>query len=165
MKLHPILQCEKLTSQRTFEAVEAFAPHGLPILLHTGVCYYYTSSIDKRKRERPSFGDIKYVIRLITAFPGVNFILGHAGLLQWDDLKDSIGSLKNVWVDSTFKSPTGVKELIRVLSAEKVLFGSDWPWGNRKPALKILKKACKSDYHLERRLLFENASELMNLSQ
>ena len=105
------------------------------------------------------------MLELVAAFPGVNFILGHAGLLQWNELKHSVEQFNNVWVDSTFKSPTGVKELIRMLGAEKVLFGSDWPWGNRKPALKILKKVCKGDSQLESRILFENAAELMNLPQ
>jgi len=164
MKLHPILQCEKLTSQKTYEAVEAFALHDLPVLLHTGVCYYYTTSVDKQNREKPLFGDIKDVLKLIADFSDINFIMGHAGLLQWDELKQSVRSFKNIWVDGTFKSPTGIRELVRVLGADKVLFGSDWPWGNRKPALKILKRACKNDYHMERKILFENAAELMGLS-
>jgi len=164
MKLHPILQREKLTSQKTYEAVESFASHSLPILIHTGVCYYYTAFTDKQHRERPLFGDIKDVMKLIVDFPSVNFILGHAGLLQWDELKQSVGSAKNVWVDGTFRNSVGLRELVRVLGPEKVLFGSDWPWGNRKPALKILRQAFKGDYHLERRILFKNAAELIGFS-
>jgi predicted TIM-barrel fold metal-dependent hydrolase len=164
MKLHPILQCEKLTSERTFAAVEAFAPHNLPVLVHTGICYYYTSAADKTTREQPLNGNMKDVLSLVAAFPGVNFILGHAGLMQWHELKASVHSLKNVWVDGSFKNPKGIRELVDVLGVDKVLFGSDWPWGNRKPALKILNKACKGDKKLERAILFENACELMDLS-
>jgi predicted TIM-barrel fold metal-dependent hydrolase len=67
-------------------------------------------------------------------------------------------------LDSSFKSPNGVSELIQAAGAEKVLFGSDWPWGNRSPALKILNKACRGDNQLERRILFENAAQLLSLS-
>ena len=164
MKLHPILQREMLTSRRTHEAVEAFAPHGLPILIHTGVCYYYIDETDKQQREKPEYGDVQDAIKLAQSFPNVSFVFGHAGLFQWPELRQAISSLKNVWLDSSFKSPKGVGELIQAAGAEKVLFGSDWPWGNRAPALKILNKACRGDDHLERRILFENAAQLLNLS-
>jgi len=164
MKLHPILQREKLTSQRTHEAVEAFAPHGLPILIHTGVCYYYLDETDKQQREKPGYGDLQDAIKLAQSFPNVSFIFGHAGMNQWQRFSQVISNLKNVWLDGTFKSPKGVKDLIQKAGAEKVLFGSDWPWGYRTPALKILNKACKGDFHLERRILFENAAQLLNLS-
>jgi len=163
MKLHPILQGEKLTSKRTFEGVEAFAPHSLPILLHTGKSPYYP---DKKNRlmEQPSYGDIHYVREITKAFPKVNFIAGHGGLFQKQESMDMLGSLKNVWVDTTFRSPNIIREYFRVYGPERVLFGSDWPWGNRRPAVRILKKACKGDKALEKRIFFENAAELMNLN-
>ncbi len=77
MKLHPILQREQLTSRRTHEVVEAFTPHGLPILIHTGVCYYYTDETDKRQREKPEYGDVQDAIKLAQAFPNVSFIFGY----------------------------------------------------------------------------------------
>ncbi len=73
MKLHPILQCEKLTSRKTFDAVEAFAPHALPILLHTGISYYYAPKSDKSNREQPLNGNIQDVLTLVKAFPDVRF--------------------------------------------------------------------------------------------
>jgi predicted TIM-barrel fold metal-dependent hydrolase len=164
MKLHPILQRENLTSKGSHEAVEAFAPHALPILIHTGICHYYLDETDKLHRETPEYGNVQDAIKLARSFPKVNFIFGHAGFLQWQELRQVMGTLKNVWLDSTFKSPNGVKDLIQTAGAEKVLFGSDWPWGNRTPALKILSKACKDDFSLERRILFENAAQLLNLS-
>lgn len=41
MKLHPIIQRAPLNSKKTFEAVEAFSAHGLPILFNCGVSSYY----------------------------------------------------------------------------------------------------------------------------
>ena len=164
LKLHPILQQEQLTSRRTHEAVEAFAPHGLPVLMHTGICHFYLDEVDRWQRQKPEYGDVKDAIILVRSFPNVKFIFGHAGLGQWDELSQVIGSLKNVWMDGTFKSPAGIRDLIRTAGAEKILFGSDWPWGNRKPALKILKRACQGDHQLERQILFENAAQLLKLN-
>ncbi|MBW2367909.1 MAG: amidohydrolase family protein [Deltaproteobacteria bacterium] len=162
MKLHPILQGEKLTSKRTFAGVEAFAPHNLPVLMHTGLTPYYPDK-NNTLMEQPSYGDIKYVRELVKAFPNVNFIIGHGGLFQKQEAMDTLGSRKNVWVDTTFGSPEVIRNYFKAYGPDRVLFGSDWPWGNRKPAIRCLKKACQGDKSLERRIFFENATELMQL--
>ena len=74
-----------------------------------------------------------------------------------------LGGIQNVWVDTTFRSPKGIREYIKVYGSEKVLLGADWPWGNRRPAVRTLRKACKGDKALEKRIFFENAAELMDL--
>ena len=163
MKLHPILQREKLTSPRTFAAMEAFAPHQLPVLIHTGICYYYPQAKD-RFREEPGFADLHEVAALVKAFPQVKFIAGHAGLTQAKSAMTLLGGFHNVWVEGSFQSPQTLRELIRTFGPENVLFGSDWPWGNRIPAVKIMKQACSGDQALEKRVLYQNAAELMNLS-
>ena len=56
-----------------------------------------------------------------------------------------------------------VRELMATFGPEKVLFGSDWPYGNRPPAVAIVKAACRGDRGLERRIFFENAAELLHM--
>ncbi len=163
MKLHPILQGEKLTSKRTFEGVEAFAPHHLPILMHTGISPYYPDK-NNTLMEQPSYGNIHYVRDIVKAFPKVNFIAGHGGLFQKQEAMEMLNDCKNAWVDTTFRSPGVIREYFKVYGPDRVLFGSDWPWGNRKPAVQSLKKACQGDKSLEKRIFFENAAELMNLN-
>ena len=163
IKLHPIMQSEKLTSKRTFEAVEAFAMHDLPVVVHTGICHYYVKEEEKKQFERPEYGKIRYFLELVRAFPKVNFIAGHAGILQWLEIKEMAQVYKNLHIDCTFKGVKTVQDLIDAFGPERVIFGSDWPWGNRKPALRIMKKACKGDRYLEKRILYENAAELMRI--
>ena len=163
IKLHPILQCEKLTSKRTFEAVEAFAMHDLPVVVHTGIGHYYLNEEDKKNLERPEYGEIRYFLELVRAFPKVKFVAGHAGLLQWLEIKDSAAVHKNLYIDCTFKGVKKVQELIDAFGPERVLFASDWPGGYRKPALRIMKKACKGDKYLEKRIFYENAAELLRI--
>jgi predicted TIM-barrel fold metal-dependent hydrolase len=163
IKLHPIMQSEKLTSKRTFEAVEAFARHDLPVVVHTGVCHYYVKEEDKKQLERPEYGKIRDFIELVRAFPKVKFIAGHAGILQWLEIKEMAQVYKNLYIDCSFKGVKTVQDLIDAFGPERVIFGSDWPWGNRKPALRIMKKACKGDRYLEKRILYENAAELMRI--
>jgi predicted TIM-barrel fold metal-dependent hydrolase len=163
IKLHPILQCEKLTSKRTFEAVEAFAMHDLPVLVHTGVSHYYVNEGDRKNLQCPEYGEIRYFLELVMAFPKVKFVAGHAGLSQWLEIREMAAVHKNVYIDCTFKGVKTVQELIDAFGPERVLFGSDWPWGNRKPALRIMKKACKGDKYLEKRIFYENAAELLRV--
>ena len=162
MKLHPILQCAPLTDKRTFDGVEAFAPHQLPIIMHTGVCQYYIDRKDMH-RQKPSYGAIHYVRDLINAFPKVNFIIGHAGLYEWNDVKEIFRAYKNVWVETTFRGPSAIRELINTFGSERVLYGSDWPWGNRLSAIKALKKACQGNKEIEIRIFSGNAGKLMKL--
>jgi predicted TIM-barrel fold metal-dependent hydrolase len=161
LKLHPIIQKVSLEEEATFHAVEAFAPHGLPVLFHCGVMAYYLG--EERAKENPGLGKIHYARKLVRAFPEVNFIAGHAGLYEVRDVMDMLGGFHNVWVDISFQSPEKIRELIKVFGPERILYGSDWPWGNRKTSQKTVRKACRGDKGLERRIFSENAAELMSL--
>ena len=72
LKLHPIIQKEPLNSKRTFEAVEAFAPHELPVLFHSGEFSYYLGE-EKSRNQVPAYGAIHYARDLVAAFPKIPF--------------------------------------------------------------------------------------------
>jgi len=162
LKLHPIVQKEPLNSQRTFKVIEAFAPHGLPVLFHAGEFSYYLGE-EKAGNQVTSYGAIHYARDLVAAFPQVAFIAGHAGMFQVEDVMAMLGGCSNVYVDITFQNPATVKRLVEVFGPEKVLYGSDWPWGNHMPAIKIVHKACKGDKALENLIFQENAARLLKL--
>jgi predicted TIM-barrel fold metal-dependent hydrolase len=161
LKLHPIIQRTPLTSPKTLAAVEAFAPHGLPVLFHCGISSYYLGR--ERSRQEPRYGGVRYGAELARSFPRVPFIAGHAGLFQVKQVMRELGGLSNVWVDTSFQSVARVRALIDVFGPERVLFASDWPYGNRPPALEIARRACAGDRGLERRILFENAAQLLRI--
>lgn len=159
LKLHPIIQSTPLDAEKTFQAVAAFAPYGLPVLFHCGISSYYLG--DEKHKENDALGDIIYARDLVAAFPNVTFVAGHAGLYEYRAVMDLLGWFKNVMVDTSFQSPAHVRELLKVFGPERVLFASDWPFGNREPAVKIIKKACRGDKGLERRIFYENAAALL----
>lgn len=163
LKLHPILQKVPLESPETYTAVEAFAPFGLPILVHGGECEYYLRKRDKPKNA-PHLGDISGLAGLVEAFPETNFIVGHAGLGRVNDVMERFAGCGNVYVDISFQDPAKVTKLIETLGPERVMYASDWPWGNMSPAIQVVEKACGGDAGLERRLFSENAAELLNLT-
>ncbi len=161
LKLHPIIQNISLTSEATMSAVEAFSAYGLPVLFHCGVSSYYLGA--EKRKEHPAYGEIEYALELLKAFPAVNFIAGHSGLFKVEDLLRLLTGCKNLWVESSFQSVAMVRRLLDTFGTERVLFGSDWPYGNRPPALAIVRSLCKGDKGLERRLLCDNAAELLGI--
>jgi predicted TIM-barrel fold metal-dependent hydrolase len=161
LKLHPIIQNVPLTSAATRAAVEAFAVHGLPVLFHCGVSGYYLGA--DRAREQPRYGAIPDAAALVRDFPRVRFIAGHAGLFEVRQVMALLGGLPNVFVDTSIQSAATVRELIATFGPERVLFASDWPFGNRPPAVKIAKAACRGDRGLERRIFYQNAAELLGV--
>jgi len=163
MKLHPIIQRVPLDNRKTFEAMEAFAPFRLPVLFHCGVSSYYLGA-EQQQKENAALGGIAYARDLVSNFPDVTFIAGHAGLYEYREVMDLLGGFKNVMVDTSFQSPGHVKELLNVFGSERVMYASDWPFGNRKPTIKIVKKACQGDKSLEKRIFYENAASVLGIS-
>jgi len=162
MKLHPIIQRVPLDNRKTFEAMEAFSPFRLPVLFHCGVSSYYLG-IEQQEKENAVLGEIEYARALVANFPDMTFIAGHAGLYKYRDVMDLLGGFKNVMVDTSFQSPGHVRELINVFGPERVMYASDWPFGNRKPTIKIVKKACRGDASLEKRIFYDNAASLLGI--
>ena len=161
LKLHPIIQNEPLSGAKTLAAVETMAAHGLPVLVHTGISSYYPAK--EADRQTPANADIPFVEELVRRFPRVSFIAGHAGLYQTKAVMARLSRYANVCVDVSFQSAGTVKKLVAAFGPERVLFGSDWPFGNPAPMIKIVKAACGSDAGLARRVFYDNAARLLGV--
>jgi predicted TIM-barrel fold metal-dependent hydrolase len=162
LKLHPIIQSTRLDDPRTREALRACSDLKLPVLIHGGVSNYYMGK--EKSRNIPTNGRIAYIENAIRDFPAVNFIVGHAGLFQVKEVCRRLKGLSNVWVDTSFQSPEAIVKLIKVFGEDKVMYASDWPFGNRLPHNKTVKVACKGSRELEDLLFFKNAQRLLNLT-
>lgn len=159
LKLHPIIQNLPLADPKTLAAVEAFAPYALPVMVHCGSNNYRVGL--ERKYEHPENGDPRHLQELASAFPKVNFIAGHAGLLELEVATEALSGLPNVWVDVSFQSAKRIRALVKAFGRERVLLGSDWPWGSRATAVACARDACAGDQDLEEKLLFKNALVLL----
>ncbi|MBN1571971.1 MAG: amidohydrolase [Deltaproteobacteria bacterium] len=162
LKLHPILQKVSLTDKKTFETVEAFAPHEFPILFHLGISHYYPK--DEEDGQVPEYGEAHYARDLVKAFPKVKFIVGHAGLYEIDRVIEMMSSLKNAYVDVSIQSPKNIRKLIDSFGPERVLFASDWPWGSRSTPIRAVKRACRGDKKISDMIFYKNAEKLLKIS-
>jgi len=161
VKIHPIIQETEADSREVIEAVEVVAAFPKPVLLHAGESLYYTRREKKARFTR--FASIDKIGRLIAAFPGVKFIVGHAGL---GEVAQTIGLLpkyKNAYVDASFQTPEAIGALISAFGGGRVLFASDWPYGMRPLAILAMEEACKGDEGLRRAVFHDNAAELLGL--
>ncbi len=161
VKLHAILQNTSYTDPLTYSALEVIQNLGLPVLFHCGVWAYRLPT--DPLRDTPSLGQIRYAKKMVADFPGVRFIAGHAGLFNVREVIRDLADFKNAAVDTSFQPPEIIRELVAVFGPDRVLFGSDWPFGNQAPCIKSVKLACKNDKPLANRLLYENAAALFGL--
>jgi len=159
LKLHPNIQQVSLIDERTFQVIDAFREFKLPILFHCGVSSYYPGK--DRAREEPQFGQIHYARDLVKRYPDVSFVAGHAGMFQVNDVIDLLGKFDNVWVDTSFQPVGKIRQLLNTFGEDKILFGSDWPFGSRMTALKIMTKVCRGNEALAEKIFHGNAEKLL----
>ncbi len=161
LKLHPVIQCQSVCGRQTMEVLQSFEPLKKPVLVHTGRSSYYLK--EESDRNRPENGDVAEIVQMVRAFPGIRFIIGHAGIVWVKEVRKQLGNCENVWVDTSFQSPGSIRKLVATFGLDKVMYASDWPWGNQAPNIKSVKVACKGDQEMEERIYFRNAKELLDL--
>ncbi len=161
LKLHPIIQRVALTDRRTMEVVERFAAFGLPVLFHCVYTSYFHRA--EAHRQDTSLGAIAHARRLAGSFPSVRFIAGHSGLFEVRETIELLAPLPNVYAEISFQPPAIIRRLVEAFGPDRVLYGSDWPWGSRLTALAAVRAACRKDAGLERAILGGNAAALLGM--
>jgi hypothetical protein len=156
LKLHPIIQNFHPESKECFETVEEFSRYNLPILFHSGRTAYY---LPESKSE--SYAHLENYTKLVGAFPKTKFILGHMGMFEARKAIDIAQVFQNVYVDTSFQPVKMVRHAVEKIGGERVLFGSDWPFGGQRYSLAIAMRASAGDEWLRERLLWRNAEELI----
>ncbi len=159
-KLHPILQRVPADGPQAHEALSSL-PRGAVVLLHAGEADYYPKR--DARLQVPEYGRIEGIAALCRDFPELTFIAAHGGLRQFRDFVTLLPGLPNVHADTTFLSPEGIRALIGAFGAERVLFGSDWPYGFQLTALKCVRAACRGNEKKLEAILAGNAERLLKL--
>lgn len=118
IKLHPGLHRYNINSGACFRVYEKVFEHGGYIMTHTW--------------ETSPYCRIGMCEDIIKAFPGIPFVLGHAGGVS-DGVEKSIklaNTYENAYFDTSgFEySDTWLEEIVEKTDAAKILFGSDYPF-------------------------------------
>jgi len=142
-------------------AVSAAAAYDKPVLIHAGPARYYPPS--ENRIGSADFAAVEKIGRLIASFPSVNFIVGHAGLDDFNKVIDIMPEYKNAYTDTSFQYPGSIERLIKAFGGERVMFASDWHYGLRKPMIATAFAACKKDAALQKLVFYDNAVHLLKL--
>lgn len=119
VKLHPDIQAFKLDDYRCLKIYEECEKRGLIMLLHTGDSRYDYSNPNR-------------LLPLLKTYTSLTFIGAHfGGYSIWDEAAEKLCGIDNFYVDCSSSFPfikkEQAKELIKRYTADKILFGTDYP--------------------------------------
>jgi len=155
IKFHSDLQSLPLDSPRLFSMLNILAASEvsrLPVYLHTGNFPIYRPLASPWQTA---------LLRLLSAFPTLIFVCGHAG---WNApqaaLKAALGH-PNLFLETSWQPARLIRRLCDKLGPERLLFGSDYPLFSQRRALRNARIALtEAEFQL---VTSENARRLLRL--
>lgn len=175
IKLHPVFQQVYFDDIKYMRIVDCACEYGFIISVHAGL-----DVNDKENR----YCDIPHLKNLLKTVKPDKMILGHmGGHLCWDraeemlmDYKAQAPSNRAIYLDTAFCLPSPVAEqnidcaymtkehfirMVRLIGADRVLFGTDSPWADQGPAIDAIKNSGLTEKEIFR-ILYENAKDLLS---
>jgi hypothetical protein len=156
LKLHPIIQDFHPESRECFETVEEFSQYNLPVLFHSGRMAYYVP-----ESESESFAHLENYTKVFASFPKTKFILGHMGMFEAQKAIEIAQVFENVYLETSFQPVQTVRRAVDKVGGDRVVYGSDWPFGGQKYSLSVAMRLTAGNKWLRERLLWQNAEELL----
>ncbi|MFX1284469.1 MAG: amidohydrolase family protein [Promethearchaeota archaeon] len=154
LKLHPVFDGYKLTDPIVKPFVEKAIEFELPIMIHSGW--------------GPE-GSVKDIAALAETYSDGTFVCLH--MKEEYGLNDRFSHIEmaahhpNLFLECSYiPHPRRLAEAVDVMGVEKILFGSDYPWGARDITWEKTKVTyAPISYANKKRILTENAKDLFNL--
>jgi len=142
VKLHTIVQRFTLNEEKSLKLIEAVDAAGLPLLIDTlhgpGLLAAKPHLAHLGEEFSPFATTPDQIVQVASRFPGLKIIAAHLGCLYGWDLVEPLFGQSNVCFDLSFVdrllTPDEALSLIRRKGAERVLWGTDSPWREIRPA-------------------------------
>lgn len=157
LKLHPIIQGIPFDSRATFEALKLVSFHKKVVLLHAGASRYYLDG--ERHLQHCELDDPREAEKMIRYFPEIIFVVGHAGIYEFDIWASLLAKYENVFVDLSVQSSKSITNIINLYGIDRVLYASDWPCVDPNITKQIMLKTFK-DEQLEK-VFYKNALNIL----
>lgn len=156
IKLHPDYQETFVDDSKIINIANYAAKLGLIVVFHTGKATGFTIAHCTPKR----------VHNLIKAADCSKVVVAHTGgYLCWDEAEEYIVG-QNILLDVSYSlgqmEDTQFKRIIKNHGINKILFGTDSPWGGQKETLEGIKGIGLTKKELDQ-ILYENAAKLLKL--
>lgn len=170
IKMHPMAQGFDVRDERLDELYSKCSEYGFAILIHCG------RVSNARVNE---YSDFECILPVIEKYPKLPIVLAHMADGNVEHVLEVSKKYSNVYFDTSIVI-TGYSEIIRVnepswleddqvvavineIGANKVIFGSDFPWGSPIPDLKRVMNLKLTDQ--QKRLIFsDNAKRIFQIS-
>lgn len=146
LKLHPWIQGYPAHSEIVYNLISICKEYHVPVLFHSGT---------------PPYAQVMQIAYLAQKYPDAAFILGHMGLpYQWEEAIDAAVKYQNLFLETSGMAyPLAIKEAIKKLGAERILFGSDSPF--LESELEIVKiENLKLSSRQREMVMYKNAKDL-----
>jgi len=157
LKLQPTAQRFVPDEPRLFRIYEKACELRLPILFHAG---------EERAPMDRVYAHPKSFIQVLSSLPNLTVVLAHlGGFRMWRHVAP-LADFKNAYFDTSAAtselSAKELKDLIGLLDADHVLFGSDFPWFDYNQSLNMIKEL---DIPLEdkEKILWRNAAKILGM--
>jgi len=121
LKLHPAVQRFYPDSPELHPIYSECGRLGIPVFFHGG-----RAGIEPEYTHRYTL--IRHYEGAVASHPQVQFVLGHAGARDVGDAIPFAIKHRNVWLGIHGQGITVLRELIDRVGAQRLLFGSDWPF-------------------------------------
>jgi len=125
IKLHPISQSFRMDDERLFKLVKTAYLYDLPVIFHTQKLMGYIDLLD-------AFDE--FMKRMLKECPESKIIMGHSGMNFGVD--DAIEIAKkyprNIFLEISICKPDVIKEIVRSVNPNQIIFGTDLPYGRSK---------------------------------
>ncbi len=154
IKLHPAVQLVNPGSDRCLRLYRACGARGLPVFFHCG-------PVDIETRLGRRLSQVRNYERALAECPNTTFVLGHAGALQAPQALALANRYPNVWLETASQPISTVRLLLAKGPANRVLFGSDWPFYPQAMGIAKVLIASEGDPTIRAKVLADNARQLL----
>jgi predicted TIM-barrel fold metal-dependent hydrolase len=155
MKLHPTVQAFYPDEDGVMPLYEEAARLGLVVFFHGG-----RAGIEPASRQH--YALVRHYEAVLSNFPGLPVILGHAGARDGEAMLELATRYDNAWLGLHGQSVTRLGEIISRTGGERLLFGTDWPFYHIGMSLAkvLLCTQGRDGQALRQRILRDNALAL-----
>ena len=157
IKLHPDYQETFVDDPKMVRIIQYASELGLIVLLHAGVDIGLAETVYCTPKRAAN------MLRQIDCLEA-KIVLAHTGGYDmWEDVEEYIVG-QNVWLDTSYSlGKIKDEQFVRIIKnhgADRILFGTDSPWGGQKETYEYLKKLDFTEEEFES-MLWRNAQELL----
>lgn len=145
VKMHPVVHGYLVDHPLCGQTLEIIHRACLPLIIHSGW---------------GPFGKIANIAAVAEAYPKMKIIIAH---MVGDDIVPFMIKHENLFVETSYAvHPRKIKEISDAVGVERVLFGTDWPYGMQNFEKIKLEMSGLTENELEQ-IFFRNACKILNI--